>query len=186
MIRQEMMVRIKQYLDPMPDIDSDLVVEAYALLGLHHEMFMLSETVYGGLGLNARQMETMEALFHHKDRSMTPVQLTEVVPLTRSAMTSNLDALERKGFLVRSSHKEDRRMVAIILTEKGIQYCEEMLPLRYRDIARVVSVLTAEEKRIVYDVYSRIIAYIKQALTDKVIGNVNSDVGGSGPDVELD
>jgi len=169
MIKKEMTKRIRHYLERLPDIDPDIVLDALSLLTLHHEVDLLSEILHSRMGFNARQMETMEALFHHPDRTLTPAQLTDVVHLTRSAMTSNLDSLERKGFLTRSAHKEDRRMVAVTLSETGIRFCEEKLPVRYRDMAKFLSILSPDERRILYGAYNRIAEFLKQALKEDQI-----------------
>jgi DNA-binding MarR family transcriptional regulator len=176
MIKQEITDSVRHYLERLPDIDAEIVLEALSLLRLQHEVDMLSEILHSRLGFNARQMETLEALFHHPDRTLTPAQLAdEVVHLTRSAMTSNLDSLERKGYLSRSAHKGDRRMIAVTLTEKGIKFCEEMLPLRYHDIAKAIGILSPDERRIVYSAYKRIAEYLKQALKEDTIDFIKTN-----------
>jgi DNA-binding MarR family transcriptional regulator len=170
MIRQKMDERIRHYLEKLPDIDAEIVLEAMSILTLQHEVDMLSEVLHSRLGLNARQMETLEALYHQPDRTLTPAQLAdEVVHLTRSAMTSNLDSLERKGYISRSAHKVDRRMIAITLTEKGANFCEEKLPVRYHDMAKVIGILSPEERHIFYNAYKRVTEYLKQALKEDTI-----------------
>ncbi|GEM_PF-916105 len=169
MIKQEMIERIRHYLEKMPDIDAGIVIECLSLLTLHHEVDLLSEILHSRLGFNARQMETLEALFHHPDRTLTPAQLTDVVHLTRSSMTSNLDSLERKGYLSRSAHKGDRRMIAVTLTEKGMKFCEEKLPVRYHDMAKLAGLLSHDDRRLLYDAYTRITEFLKQALKEDSI-----------------
>jgi DNA-binding MarR family transcriptional regulator len=176
MIKQEMNERIRHYLETLPDIDAGLVLEALSILTLHHEVDMLSEILHGRLGFNARQMETLEALFHHPDRTLTPAQLADdVVNLTRSAMTSNLDSLERKGYISRSAHKVDRRMIAVTLTEKGIKFCEEKLPVRYHDMAKVIEIMSPEERYIIYDAYKKVTEYLKQALKEDTIDFIKTN-----------
>jgi len=174
MIKHEMTERIRHYLEKLPDVDPEMVIEALNLLTLHHEVDLLSEILHSKLGFNARQMETLEALFHHPDRTLTPAQLTEVVHLTRSAMTSNLDSLERKGYLSRSAHKGDRRMIAVTLTEKGIEFCEEKLPVRYHDMTKLTGLLSPEDRRILCDAYNRIATFLKQALKEDTIEFIKS------------
>jgi DNA-binding MarR family transcriptional regulator len=169
-IKQKINERIRIYLKGMPDIDAEMVLEAISILTLQHEVDMLSEVLHSRLGLNARQLETLEALYHHPERSLTPAQLAdEVVHLTRSAMTSNLDSLERKGYISRSAHKVDRRMIAVKLTEKGVNFCEERLPIRYHDMEKVIGILSPEERRIFYDAYKRVTEYLKKALKEDKI-----------------
>jgi DNA-binding MarR family transcriptional regulator len=179
MIKQEIIDNVRDYVERLPDVDAGLVLEALSILRLHHEVDLLSEIMHGRLGLNARQMETLEALFHHPNRTLTPAQLAdEVVHLTRSAMTSNLDSLERNGYISRSAHKGDRRMIAVILTEKGIKFCDEKLPVRYHDMVKLVEILSPEERRIIYDSYKRITEYLKQALKEDTIDFIKTRPAG--------
>lgn len=172
MIKQEMNERIRHYLERLPDVDTEIVLEGLSLQHLHHEVDMLSEIFHSRLGLSARQIETLEALFHRPDRSLTPAQLADEIHLTRSAMTSNLDSLERKGYLSRAVYKGDRRMIAVTLTEKGLKYCEEIMPFRYHDISRVIGLLSPEERRTLYEAYNKIIEFVKEILKEDKIDRV--------------
>jgi len=175
MIKKETIERLRKYLEKISDIDTEAVISAFSLLRLHHEVDMLSELLHARWGFNARQMETLEALFHQPDRTLTPAQLADEVHLTRSAMTSNIDSLERNGYVTRSMHKEDRRMIAVTLSEKGINFCEDNLPARYRDTARFISILSYDERCILYDAYNRIAEYLKQALKEDTIESIKTD-----------
>lgn len=175
MIKHNMFDGIRHYLENIPNIDPEVVIDGLSLMRLHHELDLLSEILHGRLGFNARQMETLEALFHQPDKTLTPAQLSDVVHLTRSAMTSNLDSLERKGYIARSIHKEDRRMVAVTLTEKGIKFCEERLPIRYHDMIKVISLITPEEREALYSIYNKILGFFKQALKEDIIEFVKTN-----------
>ncbi|SHL87274.1 DNA-binding transcriptional regulator, MarR family [Rhodanobacter sp. OK091] len=57
-----------------------------------------------------------------KSQQLGPVSATELarsVELDGGAMTRQLDQLERKGYLRRSPHEQDRRALRIELTEAG-------------------------------------------------------------------
>jgi DNA-binding MarR family transcriptional regulator len=163
MIRQETIDRVISYVEKMPDIDSELVRETLSIFHLHREIEMLAETyVLKRYGLSTRQMETLEALFHKQDQAVTPAQLAEEVHLTRSAMTSNLDSLQRKGYLSRATHPDDRRKLVITLTEKGLELCEEIMPVRYRDLSRVMESLSPEKRDSLRVIYNILIENIKR------------------------
>lgn len=154
--------RIIQFIEEYKDIDPEKVKDGISLLNLHREIEMLSEMKASMQGLSARQIETLETIFHHPDRSLTPAQLADQIHLTRSAMTSNLDSLQHKGYLKRASHPKDRRMILITLTQKGIDFCHKNLPKRYRDIQGVMGVLSSEERQQLQDFYGRVISFLKE------------------------
>lgn len=164
MNHEKSMENIISFLKKYNDIDPKKVKDGISLLHLHREIEMLSEMKASIKGLSARQLETLETIFHHPDRSLTPAQLADQVHLTRSAMTSNLDSLQHKGYLKRASHPKDRRMILITLTQKGIDFCHKNLPKRYREIQSVMEILSSEERQHLQDFYIRIISFLKEIL----------------------
>ena len=167
MVRQETIGRVIAYVKKLPDIDPEMARKGLTIFYLHREIEMLAETyVAKRFGLSTRQVETLEALFHKQDKSLTPAQLAEEIHLTRSAMTSNLDSLERKGYLSRSAHPDDRRSVIISLAGKGIELCEEILPIRYRYTTRVMRCLTSEMRDTLHIIYNKLIKNIGKMLME--------------------
>jgi DNA-binding MarR family transcriptional regulator len=154
--------RIIKFIKEYKDIDPEKVKDGLSLLHLHREIEMLSEMKASMHGLSGRQIETLETIFHHPDRSLTPAQLADQIHLTRSAMTSNLDSLQHKGYLKRASHPKDRRMILITLTQMGVDFCHKNLPKRYHDIQGVMEVLSSEERQQLQDYYGRIISFLKE------------------------
>jgi DNA-binding MarR family transcriptional regulator len=163
MVRQETIDRIIAYVKRLPDIDPEIVRNGLSIFYLHREIEMLAETyVAKRYGLSTRQMETLEALFHKQDKSLTPAQLAEETHLTRSAMTSNLDSLQKRGYLSRKAHPNDRRRLIISLTQKGLELCENIMPARYRDMSRVMQCLSSEMRDTLHTIYNRLIENIRK------------------------
>ncbi|MDB9822711.1 MarR family transcriptional regulator [Deltaproteobacteria bacterium] len=161
MVRQETIDRVIAYVNKMPDIDPEMIRIALSIFHLHREVEMLADTyVAKRYRLSPRQLETLESLFHKQDTTLTPAQLAEEVHLTRSAMTSTLDSLERKGYLSRAAHPDDRRMVIISLTQKGIEFCDKIMPARYQELARVMKGLSSEERDTLHISYNKLLQSI--------------------------
>ena len=161
MVRQETIDRVIAYVKKLPDIDPEIVRKGLTIFHLHREIEMLAGTYAAKrYGISVRQLETLEALFHKQDKSLTPAQLAEEIHLTRSAMTSNLDSLQRKGYLSRAAHPADRRRLIISLTKKGLEFCEETMPERYRDMAKVMQYLSSEMRDTLHIIYNRLIENI--------------------------
>lgn len=77
---------------------------------------------------------------------MNPSLLAEKVGVTRATMTGLLDGLERERLVERVFAQDDRRKVAIRLTETGLSRLETMLPDYYRRIAGLMVNFDAEER----------------------------------------
>jgi len=167
MIRQETIDRVIAYVKKFPDIDPEIVRKGLIIFHLHREIEMLAGTyVAKRYGLSVRQLETLEALFHKQDKSLTPAQLAEEIHLTRSAMTSNLDSLQKKGYLSRTAHPNDRRRLIISLTQKGLEFCDTIMPERYRDMRRVMEFLSSEMRDTLHIIYNKLIENIEKMLLE--------------------
>jgi DNA-binding MarR family transcriptional regulator len=141
MTRPETIESIMTYVSDLndPDINPEIVKKGLSIFYLHRELEDLIENVaIKRYGLSLRHIETLMALFYKKDSPLMPAQLAEEVGLTRPAMTSNLDSLQRKGYLSRSAHPNDRRKLIIALTQKGIKLCDKIMPIYYKDMIKTL------------------------------------------------
>ena len=67
--------------------------------------------------ISIKDMHTIAAITMYDTR--TASQLAQTMHLTPSAMTSVIDKLEQKGYVIRNRDTKDRRVVRIGLTHKG-------------------------------------------------------------------
>lgn len=67
--------------------------------------------------ISIKDMHTIAAITMYDTR--TASQLSQTMHLTPSAMTSVIDKLEKKDYVVRTRDSKDRRVVRIGLTHKG-------------------------------------------------------------------
>lgn len=167
MVRQETIDRIIAYVKRLPDTDPEIVRKGLSIFHLHREIEMLAESYTAKrYGLSVKQLETIEALFHKQDKSLTPAQLAEEIHLTRSAMTSNLDSLQKKGYLSRTAHPDDRRSVIISLTQKGLEFCDKIMPTRYHDLSKVMQYLSSDMRDTLQTIYNTLIENIGKMLME--------------------
>lgn len=64
---------------------------------------------------------------HSANAPLTPSALGDVLGMSRPSVTPILNALEKKGCIVRSLNTADRRKLEIRLTDKGRQLAEDEL-----------------------------------------------------------
>ncbi len=151
---------ILDFASKLNEIDLEVLRKGLELANRHRKVEQAVEHDLAGWGLNARQIEILESLYHNPEGTLTPADLSDEVSLTRSAMTSALDSLERQGYTVRSSHPTDRRMVVISLTKTGLAFIEKHLPERYRKVHRIVSCLSEKERDCMLRSYTKIFEFI--------------------------
>jgi DNA-binding MarR family transcriptional regulator len=78
---------------------------------------------------------------------LTPTQISERVLLASATMTSTLDLLERRGWIIRSSNPQDRRSVLVQITPDGRGTADRLLAGVRALEAKTLSGLTGTERR---------------------------------------
>jgi len=94
--------------------------------------------------LTISQLGVLEALYH-----LGPLCQRDVArKILRSTanITTVVDNLERRGLVERIRGSEDRRYVALHLTNNGIQLIEEIFPIHVQGVVRSLSALTHKEQ----------------------------------------
>jgi MarR family 2-MHQ and catechol resistance regulon transcriptional repressor len=94
--------------------------------------------------LTPSQFAVLEALYH-----LGPLcqgELSSKLLTSTGNMTLVLDNLEKRGLARRVRSIEDRRMVRIELTQKGVEMIEQIFPNHVQFIVTEMSVLTFEEQ----------------------------------------
>lgn len=157
MSRQQLLSRIVDYARSCGhQLDPDLLRDGFELIHLHRMIERLVEEKLAECGLSSRQVDILECLYHHPAGVMTPADLADEVTLSRSAMTSALDSLEKLGYALRRPHPVDRRMFEISLTAIGSAFIADLLPERYEKFTQIMEVTSAEERALLLRTYRKI------------------------------
>lgn len=164
MARDQLTSRVVEYARSCSQLDPEVLRDGFELVHLHRMIEQLAEEHLAERGINLRLVEILECLFHHPDGMMTPADLSEDVNLSRSAMTSALDSLEKLGYATRSPHPVDRRMFAVSLTETGRAFIESLLPERYEKFIRIMEATGAEDRGRLLHTYRKIFNALKMEL----------------------
>ena len=94
---------------------------------------------------------------------MSATELARAVELDGGAMTRQLDQLEKKGYLRRCPHEQDRRALRIELTEAGTAIWNQLSDCNDRVLAAAQRSLDDVEKNQLHDYLARVL----RALRDK-------------------
>jgi MarR family transcriptional regulator, 2-MHQ and catechol-resistance regulon repressor len=96
-------------------------------------------------GLTISQFGILEALLHLGP--MHQRQIGRKILKSHGNVTTVLDNLERRGLVVRRRQTEDRRFIAVDLTEEGRELISGLFPRHAAAIAEELGVLSTEEQR---------------------------------------
>jgi DNA-binding MarR family transcriptional regulator len=94
---------------------------------------------------------------------MSATELARAVELDGGAMTRQLDQLEKKGYLRRCPHEQDRRALRIELTEAGTAVWNQLSDCNDRVLAAAQRSLNDVEKNQLHEYLARVL----RALRDK-------------------
>ena len=89
------------------------------LTGCKLKQFLASKLKHMGVPLTPEQFMLIDLLWNHGE--MSQQQLADMMHKDKNSVTKLVDAIERKGFVVRRQNKNDRRSNTLVLTEKANQ-----------------------------------------------------------------
>lgn len=89
------------------------------LTGCKLKQFLASKLKQLGVPLTPEQFMLIDLLWNHGE--MSQQQLADMMHKDKNSVTKLVDAIERKGFVVRRQNKNDRRSNTLVLTDKANQ-----------------------------------------------------------------
>lgn len=86
-------------------------------------------------------------LLHDRPDGLSPHELAEQAGVTRATITGLLDGLERDGFIARRAVPEDRRKIAVVLTDSGLIAARDLFDKHTSWISALFAGFSAEERK---------------------------------------
>jgi DNA-binding MarR family transcriptional regulator len=123
-------------------------------------MQKLSDRFFSRFGLTDVQFNILMILKEHLKEGLSQQELSEHLIVTKSNVVGLIDRLERSGYVTREAHPSDRRFNQIVLTPKGEQLEAKIEKLYFKEVDKMMNVLSAAEKRAVIRAMERIRDYI--------------------------
>ncbi len=134
------------------------------LLGLvRTEMVRAMEAELASTGVDLRFTQFLILKRLARLGPMTATELARAVELDCGAMTRQLDQIERKGYLRRCPHEQDRRALRIEMTAEGHALWQQLTDCNERVLAAAQRSLDEAEQARLHDYLERVL----HALRDK-------------------
>ena len=124
------------------------------LVRCHHALRHIAERGIKHTGLGLTDFVALEALLHKGPLTITEIQ--SKVPLALGSMTAAVDRLEKKGLILRTLSREDRRAKVLRLSPKGRAVVEAAFSRHAADLETVMAVLDQREKRQLHDLLKKV------------------------------
>lgn len=101
-----------------------------------------------GLGMQMWECATLYALRRRRGRPYAagPTELAAELGVTGAAMTTRVDTMARRGYVVRRYDRADRRRSVVALTRKGVALADRIIAGQLDVEARLVGTLTEAQQ----------------------------------------
>lgn len=105
----------------MSEISNTHEVLNVLLVDLFHNILEIEEKSLreSGSDLSITEIHTIDAVGESELKTMT--EISKILKITMGTLTTGVDKLIKKGYLVRKRTEEDKRIVLVELTEKGVE-----------------------------------------------------------------
>jgi DNA-binding MarR family transcriptional regulator len=97
-----------------------------------------------------------------KAEKITPTTLSKFLNMEKGSLTTLIDSLEEKMFVVRSSDPNDRRKVLLSLTSEGIDYMKTFNEQSQRGLSLMVANLDENEIDQMHDSLKILVEILKK------------------------
>lgn len=108
-------------------------------------------------GLNNNLWFAMLVIYSHEDNSTQPSEISNTMGLTKTSITRLSDELVARGLIARSYDKKDRRKVILKLTQKAINFINEIAPKIAEQRKDLWSIFSDDELKTLEDLTYRMI-----------------------------
>lgn len=105
-------------------------------------------------------MHIIEAVGINEPRSMSVI--AKKLSVTVGTLTTNMNGLEKKGYILRERSAEDKRVVLVTLTERGRKAFFHHRDFHKNMIKSIVKGLDEDEKRLLYKCLVKLSHYFSQ------------------------
>nr|WP_230977000.1 MarR family transcriptional regulator [Proteiniclasticum sediminis] len=132
------------------------------LVDLFHDILEIEEKVLRdhGSDLSITEMHTIHAVGEGNPRTMT--EISRDLNVTMGTLTTGIDKLIRKGYVVRKRTEEDKRIVLVELTDQGVE-AKRMHDAFHQDmINTVISGLDDQEEAVLVESLRRLMGFFDE------------------------
>jgi DNA-binding MarR family transcriptional regulator len=128
------------------------------------------EEAFDRFGLNRGEVGVLGALrFAGPKQQLSPTRLFKGLMLSSAGITSRLDRLERRGYVKRTRHPDDRRGVLVELTEDGREILDQAVGANTGREKELLANLTTQEQKALAGLLKKLLAGLEPTTSDGAV-----------------
>ncbi len=128
---------------------------------------LLSADTWNSILLNSTKNEVLLLLTLYRGKDINMSQIAEYLNAPLNTTTGIVSRMEKKDMVRRVRNESDKRVVTIVLTEKGLKQINDVISIFVEYGKKVLSSLTSEELTIL----SNVIGKVTEVLQDNSVAN---------------
>jgi DNA-binding MarR family transcriptional regulator len=145
-----------------PDLDLEAMGTFGRLGRIHVRASRAIEAVFEAHGLSTGEFDVLAALRRAgAPHALTPTQLARSLMLSPGGMTNRIDRLEEAGWVRREPDPDDRRSLAVVLTEEGLALVDAAVADHVANEATLLASLSASQRRALDDALRALLAALE-------------------------
>ena len=123
---------------------------------------LLSSKIWENIFLNCSKNEVFIFWLLYQKEEVNMTEIADYIHVPLNTATGIISRMEKNGFIVRTRSKEDKRVVNIRFSEKGLAQFETLIGELARYGMKAVSSFTKEEMELFYKMTSKLMEVLRQ------------------------
>ena len=122
-----------------------------------------------------KAQEALVIMIAGADSGVPLVKIAERMSNSHPSVLRHIDALEKRGYIYRAPHPDDRRIKLLTLTEKGAKIRPEVIKIILKIKTKAETGMSADELNTLIDLLQRVhTSFRSQEETDHLAGMIKS------------
>jgi DNA-binding MarR family transcriptional regulator len=151
---------------PRQDMDPYQVTARISRIALH--IARRQEEAFGRFGLNRGEVGVLAALrIAGPKQQLSPTRLFKGLMLSSAGITSRLDRLERRGYVKRHRHPDDRRGILVELTDAGRELLDQAVKANTGGEKELTAGLSKQEQKVLAGLLKKLLSGLEPPRSDE-------------------
>jgi len=136
---------LNEFSSRISEINVNAVESCIALLRTASDISKMLDEHFSKYGISEGKFTVLMLLYRQSDYQLSPISLSQKAEVTKGTMTGLIAGLEKQGFIEKIPNSCDQRSYLVRLSSKGLCMLEEILPIHYTLIAKLMSGLENDQ-----------------------------------------
>jgi DNA-binding MarR family transcriptional regulator len=136
---------LNEYSTQFPGINVAAVESCIALLRTASDISNILDEHFSKYDISEGKFTILMLLYRQSDYQLSPIFLSKKAEVTKGTMTGLIAGLENQGYIEKIQNPSDQRSYLVRLSSKGLCILEEILPIHYNLIAKLMSGLEDDQ-----------------------------------------